>query len=88
MLGDKVRVMTGVPTNNHPTATNHRQTLVVIGTDCTDSHKSKHHANTTTTDPIYGVKKELSRETGYICYTRKRKTHQKHTTICVGHHYT
>jgi len=26
-----------------------------------------------------------SRET---CHTRRRKTKQKHNTICVGHHYT
>ena len=29
----------------------------------------------------------LSRETGYIGYTRRRKTKQKHKTICVGRHY-
>jgi hypothetical protein len=28
-----------------------------------------------------------SRETGNIGYTRRRKTKQKHSTICVGHHY-
>ena len=28
------------------------------------------------------------RETGNIIYTRRRKTSQKHNTICVGHHYT
>jgi len=28
-----------------------------------------------------------SRETGNIGYTRRRKTNQKHNTICVGHHY-
>jgi len=28
-----------------------------------------------------------SRETGNIPYTRRRKTKQKHNTICVGHHY-
>ena len=28
-----------------------------------------------------------SRETGNIGYTRRRKTKQKHNTICVGHHY-
>ena len=28
------------------------------------------------------------RETGNIWYTRRRKTKQKHNTICVGHHYT
>jgi hypothetical protein len=27
-----------------------------------------------------------SRETGNIGYTRRRKTKQKHNTICVGHH--
>jgi hypothetical protein len=27
------------------------------------------------------------RETGNIRYTKPRKTTQKHTTICVGHHY-
>ena len=29
-----------------------------------------------------------SRETCNIGYTRRRKTKQKHSTICVGHHYT
>ena len=29
----------------------------------------------------------LSRETGNIGYTRRRKTKQKHNTIPVGHHY-
>ena len=29
-----------------------------------------------------------SRETGNIGYTRGQKPKQKHTTICVGHHYT
>jgi len=29
-----------------------------------------------------------SRETSNIVYTRRRKTNQKHNTICVGHHYT
>ena len=29
-----------------------------------------------------------SRETGNTCHTRRRKTKQKHNTICVGHHYT
>ena len=28
-----------------------------------------------------------SRETGYIGYTRRRKTKQKHHTTCVEHHY-
>ena len=27
-------------------------------------------------------------ETVNIGYTRRRKTKQKHNTICVGHHYT
>ena len=27
-----------------------------------------------------------TRETGNIGYTRRRKTKQKHNTICVGHH--
>jgi hypothetical protein len=27
------------------------------------------------------------RETGNRGYTRRRKTKQKHSTICVGHHY-
>ena len=27
------------------------------------------------------------RETGNIGYTRRRKTKQKHNTICIGHHY-
>ena len=33
------------------------------------------------------IKNEQSRETGNIGYTRQRKTKQKHSTICVGHHY-
>ena len=33
-------------------------------------------------------KNEQSRETGNIEYTRRRKTKQRHNTICVGHHYT
>jgi hypothetical protein len=33
-------------------------------------------------------KKGQSRETGNIGNTRRRKTKQKHNTICVGHHYT
>jgi len=33
------------------------------------------------------IKKGQSRETGNIGYTRRRKTKQKHNTICVGHHY-
>jgi len=28
-----------------------------------------------------------ARETSNIGYTRRRKTKQKHNTICVGHHY-
>jgi hypothetical protein len=32
-------------------------------------------------------KKEHSRETGSIGYTRRRKTKQEHNTICVGRHY-
>jgi hypothetical protein len=31
--------------------------------------------------------KTQHRETGNIGYTRRRKTKQKHNTICVGHHY-
>ena len=27
-------------------------------------------------------------ESGNIGYTRRRKTKQKHNTICPGHHYT
>jgi hypothetical protein len=30
---------------------------------------------------------ENQRETGNLGYTRRRKTNQKHNTICVGHHY-
>jgi hypothetical protein len=33
------------------------------------------------------IKKGKSREIGNIGYTRRRKTKQKHNTICVGHHY-
>ena len=33
------------------------------------------------------IKNEQSRETGNMGYTRQRKTKQKHSTICVGHHY-
>jgi hypothetical protein len=32
------------------------------------------------------IKKGQSRETGNIGYTRRRKTKQKHNTICAGHH--
>jgi len=32
------------------------------------------------------IKHGQSRETGNIGYTRRRKTTQKHNTICVGHH--
>jgi hypothetical protein len=32
--------------------------------------------------------KGQSIETGCIGYTRRRKTKQKHNTICVGHHYS
>jgi hypothetical protein len=31
------------------------------------------------------IKNEQSRETGNLGYTRRRKTKQKHNTICVGH---
>ena len=34
-----------------------------------------------------GIKNWQSRETGNIGYTKRRKTKQKHNTICVGHHY-
>jgi hypothetical protein len=33
-------------------------------------------------------KGKQSRETGHKGYTRRRKTKQKHSTICIGHHYT
>jgi hypothetical protein len=33
------------------------------------------------------MKKGPFRETGKIGYTRRRKTKQKHNTICVGHQY-
>jgi len=33
------------------------------------------------------MKKGQCRETGNIGYKRRRKTNQKHNTICVGHHY-
>jgi len=33
------------------------------------------------------ITKGKSRETGNLGYTRRRKTKQKHNTICVGHHY-
>ena len=33
------------------------------------------------------IKNRQSRETRNIGYTRRRKTKQKHNTICVGHHY-
>ena len=32
-------------------------------------------------------KNRPSRETGYMRYTRRRKTKQKHNIICVGYHY-
>ena len=34
------------------------------------------------------IKKGQSRETGYIGYTRRRNTKQKHNTIYAWHHYT
>jgi len=39
-------------------------------------------------EPSWAVKNGQSRETGNIGHTRRRKTKQKHNTICVGHHYT
>jgi hypothetical protein len=33
------------------------------------------------------ITKGKSRKTGNLGYTRRRKTKQKHNTICVGHHY-
>jgi len=33
------------------------------------------------------IKKGQSRETGNIGYTRRRKSNQKHNTLCVGHCY-
>ena len=35
-----------------------------------------------------GYQKGYSRESGSIGYTSRRKTKQKHNTMCVGHHYT
>ena len=34
------------------------------------------------------IKHGQSRETGNIGYTRRRKTEQKHNTICVGHRHS
>jgi len=34
------------------------------------------------------IKNEQSRETGNIKYTKRRKTKQKHNTVCVGPQYT
>ena len=34
------------------------------------------------------IKNEQSRETGNTGHTRRRKTNQKHNTICAGHRYT
>jgi len=34
------------------------------------------------------ITNEQSREPGNIGYTSRRKTKQKHSTICVRHHYT
>ena len=34
------------------------------------------------------IKKEQSRESANIGYTRGRQEKQKHNTICVEHHYT
>jgi hypothetical protein len=33
------------------------------------------------------IKNGQSRETDSLRYKRRRKTKQKHNTICVGHHY-
>ena len=35
----------------------------------------------------HAIKNGQSRATGNIWYRRRRKTKQKHNTICVGHHY-
>jgi hypothetical protein len=37
---------------------------------------------------VINVTNEQSRETGNTGHTRRRKTKQKHSTICVGHHYS
>ena len=37
---------------NHRPVANHRQTLVVIGTDCTGSCKSNYHKNHIHSDPF------------------------------------
>jgi hypothetical protein len=34
------------------------------------------------------IKKGQSRDTGTVGYTRRRKTKQKHNTICAEHHHT
>jgi len=34
------------------------------------------------------IKNGQSRENGNIGYTTRRKTKQRHNTICVGNHYT
>jgi hypothetical protein len=35
----------------------------------------------------WAIKKGQSTETGNIGYIRRRKTKQRHNTICVGHNY-
>ena len=34
------------------------------------------------------IRKEKSRETGNMGYTKRRKTKHKHNTTCAGHHST
>jgi len=35
----------------------------------------------------FAIKNGKSRENGNIGYTRRKKTKQKHNTLCVGYHY-
>jgi len=66
---------TGEPGENHRSVANYWQTL---------SHVE---INIENTEGV--IKNEQSRETGNIGYTRRRKkTKQKHNTICVWHHST
>jgi len=60
---------------NSKTATLKRSNILLI---------NKHYVRI----PKGHSKKGQSRETGNTGYTRRRKTKQKHNTICVGHHNT
>ena len=51
-------------------------------------HRKKPMSEYTLKNDEGEIKNGQSSETGNTGYTRRRKTKQKHNTICVGHHYT